>query len=97
MVIRELTDKKLLKLLLRYQCEQILFRIESFWKDDEREHESELDKVIDEAKGVIEDFEDKEHVLGRDNSMEARAEYRRTKTLLGVLKGFRYLRNLQNN
>lgn len=97
MVIHKLTDGRLKRLLNRYQCEEIMYRIDCYWEDDEREHDSELDKVIDEAKGVIEDFEDKEHILGCDNSEEARREYMRTKALFHILKGYKFLKSLENN
>ena len=79
MIITELTDKKLIKLVDNSGCYELQQRIEFNWKDCDGSYNSELEKLIVDCKDVIYHFEGE---VGYLAEAEERAEEENDKQIL---------------
>lgn len=94
MIIKELTDKKLIKLVHDSGCYELQQRIEFNWKDcDGSLGDSELEKLISECENIIFMFEcdggfieqsDEDEELYKRNIKECKATKKLLKKLLAL-------------
>lgn len=97
MIITELTDKKLIKLVHDSGCFELQERIEFNWKDDDGSlADSELDKLIVECEDIIYHFEGDDGWIGAaenegdyQSAKELKKEYKATQRLLKKLLSLR--------